>query len=272
MSNLKGDLISMKVLMKKWNAICQKGIVVQKMWFTMVDVGKLKDLDLKLRHHNVLINDILQILSVAADDKMIEQNKMLLKKIEEMSKDIKRIEKLAKERKKWEEIVKKLGVEHISQAASCPDDRPWLLIKRNLMKKGLSEDAADKMLNPIRSEISDTQAPQSLPAPPDLKGPDDNLSPIIVPVRPTTPNKSNDQNLKPPSAPPRTPSPKPSPPGVRPPNTVTIRATPKAKAQNIEYNRSRILFVDYSNTRKYHADLNPRQTDSFIRFHNFKTM
>ena len=209
----------------------------------MVDVGKLKDLELKLKSHDLSIDSILQRLQTAADDKMLEQNEKLLQQIEETgNKILKRIEKEAKERKKWEEVIRKHGIGAVSQAASSSDVQPWLLIKKDLMNQGLSEEDADKILDPVRSELCNIQVPQTE---------NESPNPIVIPLRPTTPDKSKNQNLKPFPAPRRSPSPKPNSPSGRPRNTVTIRATAKTKEQNIEYNRSRVLFVDDSNARKY---------------------
>ena len=245
-TELKSDLASVKDLIREWNSICETGSVAQRMRFTMVDVGKLKDLNLKLRNHDSRIDSILQTLQSAANDHISEQNKKLQQQLEDMNRIIKKIERQTRKRQKWEEVVTQHGVAAVSQAACDQDEKPWLLIKKDLVKKGLSEEEADEILKPIRSELSELPAPEPVLHSPDPKTPPERMtSPVIIPIHPKKPPKVKEPDLAPPS-----PLPEANPPNGSSQESVTIRATTKRKAQVIDVNRSRILFADESNTRK----------------------
>ena len=259
MADLARDLISIRRLIKEWNHICKTGNMAKKMKFVYVDVGKLKDLDLKLKNHDTLINSILQKLQSATGDaiyaqtaKLQQQSADMVKAFhqqhEEVMKAFKKIEGQTTKREKWEEVVNQHGIEAVSQAARGQDDRPWLLIKEDLVKKGLSKEEAENLLNPIRLGLNDLQAsgPVSVSPHPKVTA-DTTSSPVVIPIHPKTPIKVKQPDLAPSS-----PLPEGNPLANPSQDSVLIRATAKSKAQAIELNRSRILFADESNIREFY--------------------
>ena len=248
-AKLTGDLDSTKKLILKWNAICQTGSVFEKSCFIIFDVRKLKELDLQLYKHNDDINSIIQklLFHKATNDTNVEQlKKILQQEFGDLGKKIQKAQEQMGGRRKWEEVVNQHGVEAVSQAACDQDNEPWLLLRKELVLKGLSEKEADKILKPMRKELNALHAPKPVLISPKSETPPNNMSsPVIVPIHPKKPENAKKPELAPPS-----PQPQGNSSGGSHQLYITIGATAKQEAQVIEVDQSRILFVDESNTRK----------------------